>query len=168
MILFRHDDSFMKIIRGRMTWRAEKRRKSLRWRLDTAIFATFCSHVSQFQRSAPNQHQPPIMMSLQRIGRSAKTPINQALARQAKSAFSTATLNLSSTLVNNKPKTVNIYPIQIRSLSLQALDMAAVRQIKAELMEVDANGNSDGRYAKDDSSLKMKYLFKTDVDSSFL
>lgn len=99
------------------------------------------------------------MMSLQRIGRSAKTPINQALARQAKSAFSTATLNLSSTL-NNKPKTVNIYPIQIRSLSLQALDMAAVRQIKAELMEVDANGNSDGRYAKDDSSLKMKISFQ--------
>ena len=96
------------------------------------------------------------MMSLQRIGRSAKTPINQALARQAKSAFSTATLNL----VNNKPTTLNFYPIQIRSLSLQALDMAAVRQIKAELMEVDANGNSDGRYAKDDSSLKMKMSFQ--------
>lgn len=95
-------------------------------------------------------------MIIQRVARSAKTPIttavNQVLARQAKSAFSTATLNLSSTLLVNKP-TVNVYPIQIRSLSLQALDMAAVRQIKAELMEVDANGNSDGRYARDDSQV---------------
>jgi hypothetical protein len=93
-----------------------------------------------------------MMFSMQRIGRSAKTPmttaVNQALARQAKSSFGTAALNLSPTRVNQP--TVNVFPIQTRSLSLQALDMAAVRQIKAELMEVDANGNPDGRYAKDD------------------
>jgi hypothetical protein len=38
---------------------------------------------------------------------------------------------------------MNVFAISVRPLSLQALDMAAVRQIKAELMEVDAN--SDGR-----------------------
>lgn len=89
--------------------------------------------------------------TMQRIGRSAKTPIaiaiDQALARQAKAAFSSATLNFSVGVANKKPA-VNVYPIQIRTLSLQALDMAAVRQIKAELMEVDANGNADGRYAR--------------------
>jgi len=90
------------------------------------------------------------MMSttVQRIGRSAKTPIataiDQALARQAKSAFSTVTVNHFSGLRKSTPSVVNAtYPIQIRSLSLQTLDMASVRQIKAELMEVDAN--SDGR-----------------------
>jgi hypothetical protein len=99
-----------------------------------------------------------MMFSMQRIGRSAKTPmttaVNQALARQAKSSFGTAALNLSPTRAN-KP-TVNVFPIQTRSLSLQALDMAAVRQIKAELMEVDANGNPDGRYAEDDKEIALK------------
>jgi hypothetical protein len=114
-----------------------------------------------------------MMFSMQRIGRSAKTPmttaVNQALARQAKSAFGTAALNLSLTRAN-KP-TVNVFPIQTRSLSLQALDMAAVRQIKAELMEVDANGNPDGRYAEDDKEIALKMesrirLTTTDLFSS--
>lgn len=89
--------------------------------------------------------------TIQRIGRSAKTPIataiDQALARQATAAFSTASLNFSAGAFAANKRAVNVYPRQIRSLSLQALDMAAVRQIKAELMEVDANGNGDGRYA---------------------
>lgn len=92
------------------------------------------------------------MMSttMQRVARGAKTPIaaaiDQVLARQATAAFSTATLTFpaGASLASDK-RAVNVYPIQIRSLSLQALDMAAVRQIKAELMEVDAQGNGDGR-----------------------
>jgi hypothetical protein len=39
--------------------------------------------------------------------------------------------------------------------TLKALDMALVRQIKAELMEVDAN--SDGRQVALSPSLKMRY-----------
>ena len=62
------------------------------------------SHNFQDQRFKPpntNNNQSIMMFSMQRIGRSAKTPmttaVNQALARQAKSAFGTAALNLSST-----------------------------------------------------------------------
>lgn len=90
-----------------------------------------------------------MLTSMQRIGKSAKTPlasiIDQAFARQAKSALSTATTNHFSGL-SVKSTPMNAFAIQVRPLSLQALDMAAVRQIKAELMEVDAN--SDGRYAR--------------------
>jgi hypothetical protein len=93
------------------------------------------------------------MMSttLTRIGRSAKTPIatavDRALAQQATSAFSTATLNHFSALQSPTTSTsANTFPIQIRTLSIQNLDMTAVNKIKAELKEVDAN--SDGRYAR--------------------
>jgi hypothetical protein len=111
-----------------------------------------------------------MMFSMQRIGRSAKTPmttaVNQALARQAKSAFGTAALNLSLTRAN-KP-TVNVFPIQTRSLSLQALDMAAVRQIKAELMEVDANGNPDGRIDADELKALLKRHNTTFTDEEII
>lgn len=89
---------------------------------------------------------------INRCGKAAKTPalataVDRALAHQARSAFSSATIHHFSGVVDrNHNASANIYPIQIRNLSLQALDMAAVRQIKAELMSVDAN--SDGRYAR--------------------
>lgn len=111
-------------------------------------------HVSQFPIAPSFTTVPTLNMmstTIQRIGRSAKTPIaaaiDQAVARQAKSAFSTVTINHFSG-IRNSTSVNNTFPIQIRALSLQALDMAAVRQIKAELMEVDALGNGDGRYAR--------------------
>jgi hypothetical protein len=101
----------------------EKRQQAHNFHLAT-IFTT-CQRCST----------PLNMMSttLTRIGRSAKTPIatavDRALAQQATSAFSTATLNHFSALQSPTTSTsANTYPIQIRTLSIQTLDTAACEQ----------------------------------------
>lgn len=101
-----------------------------------------------------------IATAIHRFGRTAKTPfataIEKIIAYQTKSAIFVSTLDshhFSGLIRTESPLT---FQIQLRSFStapaknkgavtitLQALDMAVVRQIKAELMEVDAN--SDGR-----------------------
>lgn len=97
-----------------------------------------------------------ILSTMHRFARSTKTPftaaIDRALVHQAKSACTIGTLDKWHFSGLLKPESVTTY--QLRTFSTQsattktlsALDMEAVRQIKAELMEVDAN--SDGRYAR--------------------
>lgn len=96
-----------------------------------------------------------ISTTMHRFARSTKTPIasaiDRALAHQAKSAYTIGTLDKRH--FSGLPKSESISTYQLRTFStqstttktLRALDMEAVHQIKAELMEVDAN--SDGRYA---------------------
>jgi hypothetical protein len=99
-----------------------------------------------------------IATTIHRIGRSAKTTIagtiDRALAHKVRLNLTVGTLDKFHFTGLHEPESKNVY--QLRTFSTQqvgtvtktlhALDMEAVRQIKLELMEVDAN--SDGRYAR--------------------
>jgi hypothetical protein len=97
-----------------------------------------------------------ISTTMHRFARSIKTPIittiDRGLAHQTKL---TCTIGIfDKRLFSGFPKPESVTTYQLRTFStqitttetLRALDMEAVREIKAELMEVDAN--SDDRYAR--------------------
>ena len=93
---------------------------------------------------------------MHRFARTTKTPfittIDRALAHQTKLTYTIGILDKRHFSGFPKPDSVTTYKLRTFSTqstaseALRALDMEAVRLIKAELMEVDAN--SDGRYAR--------------------
>jgi hypothetical protein len=92
-----------------------------------------------------------IATTMHRIGRLTKTPIASAidrvLAHQVKSALNVGTLDKLHFSGLQKPDSNITY--QLRTFSTQQVRTVTKtlhEQIKAELMDVDAN--SDGRYAR--------------------